>query len=511
MGGIKLQRPFVTLCIFLFIGIMVSYSFSHFISIYYVIFFALLALVSLLVYEKAFNILFLFTVVALGVYLYGQSIIGDKLLETFTSDSIIRVKILKEANFKKGYSEHEAEIINIFADKKSKGIKVGQKAQLNIFQSSTEDFTLAVGDIIEIKNANIKKLMKDYEKDKINGYELFLKSRGLEYILNVNIGNITKTDINLKCLNIPNKSYRAKIYLEDFLDSTLDFENSDILKSIIFGNQGYLSNDKLDMFSKTGTAHIMAVSGLHVGLMVIVIDRFLKLMKMGRNKRLYLTMFILIFYGYMVYFPISIVRAGAMYFLYVAAYFLERRYDSINALFFIGFILLIYRPMTIFSISFQLSFMATLSILLLSPILNEKLNKITGPLSSLLSVTLAAQIGTLPIMAYHFNQVSLISLLTNLLIIPIISPMLSIAFFSILIGAVSFRLGFFINKITNHLLNYINWITMKCSAVPYGNFKVDEIKPIYIFSYYIVLGAICFLLYKRGCLKKERLVKVYEL
>lgn len=232
---------------------------------------------------------------------------------------------------------------------------------------------------------------------------------------------------------------------------------------------------------------------------------------MGRNKRLYLTMFILIFYGYMVYFPISIVRAGAMYFLYVAAYFLERRYDSINALFFIGFILLIYRPMTIFSISFQLSFMATLSILLLSPILNEKLNKITGPLSSLLSVTLAAQIGTLPIMAYHFNQVSLISLLTNLLIIPIISPMLSIAFFSILIGAVSFRLGFFINKITNHLLNYINWITMKCSAVPYGNFKVDEIKPIYIFSYYIVLGAICFLLYKRGCLKKERLVKVYEL
>ena len=169
MGGIKLQRPFVTLCIFLFIGIMVSYSFSHFISIYYVIFFALLALVSLLVYEKAFNILFLFTVVALGVYLYGQSIIGDKLLETFTSDSIIRVKILKEANFKKGYSEHEAEIINIFADKKSKGIKVGQKAQLNIFQSSTEDFTLAVGDIIEIKNANIKKLMKDYEKDKING------------------------------------------------------------------------------------------------------------------------------------------------------------------------------------------------------------------------------------------------------------------------------------------------------------------------------------------------------
>ena len=490
---------------------MVSYLFSCFISIYYVIFFVLLALISLLVYEKAFNILFLFTVVILGIYLYGQSIIGDKLLEMSTSDSIMRIKILREAKLKKGYSEHEVEIINIFADKKSKGIKVGQKAQLNIFQSSTEDLMLAVGDIIEIKNANIRKLMKDYEKDKINGYELFLKSRGLEYILNVNIENIAKIDMNFKCINIPDRSYRAKIYLEDFLDSTLDFENSDILKSIMFGNQGYLSNDRLDMFSRTGTAHIMAVSGLHVGLMVVVIDRFLKLVRVGRNKRLYLTIFILIFYGYMVYFPISIVRAGAMYLLYVAAYFLERRYDSINALFFIGFILLIYRPMTIFSISFQLSFIATLSILLLSPILNEKLNKIIGPLSPLLSVTLAAQIGTFPIMAYHFNQISLISLLTNLLIVPMISPMLSVAFFSILIGAISFRLGFFINKITNHLLNYINWITIKCSAIPYGNFRVDEIKFLYVFSYYILLGTIYFLLYKRGCFKKERPVKVYEL
>ena len=490
---------------------MVSYLFSCFISIYYVIFFVLLALISLLVYEKAFNILFLLTVITLGVYLYGQSIIGDKLLEMSTSDSIMRAKILREAKLKKGYSEHEVEIINIFADKKSKGIKVGQKAQLNIFQSSTEDLMLAVGDIIEIKNANIRKLMKDYEKDKINRYELFLKSRGLEYILNVNIENIAKIDMNFKCINIPDRSYRAKIYLEDFLDSTLDFENSDILKSIMFGNQGYLSNDRLDMFSRTGTAHIMAVSGLHVGLMVIVIDRFLKLVRVGRNKRLYLTIFILIFYGYMVYFPISIVRAGAMYLLYIAAYFLERRYDSINALFFIGFILLIYRPMTIFSISFQLSFIATLSILLLSPILNEKLNKIIGPLSPLLSVTLAAQIGTFPIMAYHFNQISLISLLTNLLIVPMISPMLSVAFFSILIGAISFRLGFFINKITNHLLNYINWITIKCSAIPYGNFRVDEIKFLYVFSYYILLGTIYFLLYKRGCFKKERPVKVYEL
>ena len=108
----------------------------------------------------------------------------------------------------------------------------------------------------------------------------------------------------------------------------------------------------------------MAVSGLHVGLMAIVADKFLRLITIGKNKRLYLTMIILIFYGYMVYFPASIVRAGVMYLLYITAYFLHKRYDSVNALFFIGFMLLIRRPLIVHSISFQLSFMATLSILL---------------------------------------------------------------------------------------------------------------------------------------------------
>lgn len=507
----QLKRPFVTLCIFLFAGIVISYLFNYFISIYYVVFFVLLALISLLVYRKAFNILFVLTIAVLGVYLYGQSITGDRLLEMSTHNSIVKAKVLKEVSFKKGYSEYEVEIISIFADKNSRGIKIGQKAQLNIFQSAAEDPMLTVGDIIEIKNINVRKLLKDYDKDAENGYELFLKSKGLEYILNVNIKDVTKTDANFGYTDISYRSYKAKIYLENFLDSTLDYENSNILKSIIFGNQGYLSRDKLDIFSRTGTAHIMAVSGLHVGLMVIVIGGFLKLINIGRNKRLYFIMIVLILYGYMVYFPISIIRAGAMYLLYVAAYFLQKRYDSINALFFIGFILLIYRPMTIFSVSFQLSFMATLGILLLGPVLNEKLNKTIGPLSPLVSITLAAQMGTFPIMAYHFNQISLISLITNLLIVPIISPMLSIVFVSILIGTISFRLGFLVNRITNHLLDYINWITIKCAVIPYGNLEINEIKPVHILSYYVILGIIYFLLYKRNCLRKERLVKIYEL
>ncbi|MFW5647999.1 MAG: ComEC/Rec2 family competence protein [Candidatus Alkaliphilus sp. MAG34] len=506
-----MKRPFVTLCIFLFVGIMISYLFSYSISIYYVIFSILFVLISFLMYGKGFNTFFMLAIMVLGVYLYGQSVTGDRLLGMSTRSSIIKAKILKEASPKKGYSEYEVKIICIFADENSRGIRISQKSQLNIYQSSAENYTFAVGDIIEIRNANVRKLLGNCEGDTEDGYELFLKSKGLGHILNVNIKDVKKIDIDFGCADMLGRSYKAKIYLEDFLDSTLDFENSNVLKSIIFGNQGYLSREKLDIFSRTGTAHIMAVSGLHVGLVALVADRFLRLMDIGKNRRLYLVTATLIFYGYMVYFPISIVRAGAMYLLYVAAYFLQKRYDSINALFFIGFILLVYRPMIIFSVSFQLSFMATLSILLLNPILNEKLNKIMGPLSPLVSITLAAQIGTFPIMAYHFNQISLISLVTNLLIVPIISPMLSIMFVSVVVGTISFRLGFFINRITNNLLNYINWITTKCAVIPYGNLEVKGIGPVHIFSYYTILGIVYFLLCKEDCLKEERPVKIYEL
>lgn len=376
-----MKRPFITLCIFLFIGIISAHFIKYSVPMYYLIFVVILTLVSLLFYERVYKLLLILTIITLGAYLYGQSMVGDILLEVAPSNTTIGVEILKEASSKRGYTEYEVEIKSLFIGAKNKSIKVNKKAQLNLYESEAEYFLPTVGDVVEISNIKVKKLLENYREDEINGYELFLKSKGMEYILDANTNDIVKSNINYKYVNISNMSYKAKIYLEDFLDSTLDFENSNILKSIIFGNQGYLSKDKLDMFSKTGTAHIMAVSGLHVGLMVLVVDRFLKLIKIGRNSRLYLTVVILILYGYMVYFPVSILRAGIMYLLYVIAYFLERRYDSINALFFIAFILLIYRPMTIFSISFQLSFIATLSILLLSPILNEKLNKRIGFLS----------------------------------------------------------------------------------------------------------------------------------
>lgn len=467
----------------------------------------LLSLGMMMLYEKASVVLIFFTVTAFGAYLYGQSVQVDPLFEYINDFIEIKGRVIKEATFRRGYMEYDIEILNVMNGERSQWVRSRENAQLRIYGAGEESL-FPIDRMIHIENPKITRLLVQRSKDERNDYHFYLKSKGLEYILEATPRNISMDeDVKGGFLSIKSMSYRMKIYVEDFLDSTLDFENSDILKSIIFGNQGYLTKERLDIFSRTGTAHIMAVSGLHIGLIVLITEQFLKVIKIGRNNRLLLTVGFLVFYGFIVYFPVSILRAGFMYILYVAAYFLERRYDSINGLFFIGFLLLIYRPMTLFSVSFQLSFVATLSILIGSPILNKVLSKKTGILTGLLSVTLSAQIGTLPLMAYHFQQISLISLATNLLIIPLLAPMLSVAFLSILLGCFSFEVGYLCNQITNQLLNYMNWISLKCAIIPYGSISIKETKPFHILIYYTVL-AIIYYSYKNP---QREAPKVYEL
>ncbi|ABW18769.1 ComEC/Rec2-related protein [Alkaliphilus oremlandii OhILAs] len=501
-----MKKPFISLFIAILSGISFAYFSEAYISIKIVLLMILFSLGMMVLHEKASVVMTLLTVAVLGAHLYGQGIGVDPLFEQINDFMDVKGKVIKEATFRKGYMEYEIEILSMVNGERNQ-VPSREKAQLRIYGAGGES-VFSIDSILSIENAKITRLFVQRSKAERNDYHLYLKSKGMEYIVEATPKNISMNkDAKGDFLGIKSMSYGMKIYVEDFLDSTLDFENSDVLKSILFGNQGYLARERLDVFARTGTAHIIAVSGLHIGLIILITEQFLKLIKVGRNKRVVLTVGFLVVYGFMVYFPVSILRAGFMYILYVAAYFLERRYDSLNALFFIGFILLIYRPMTLFSVSFQLSFVATLSILLWHPLLNRVLRKKTGFLGELLSVTLAAQIGTLPLMAYHFQQISLISLATNIMILPLLAPMLSIALVSIVLGLFSFELGSLCNEITNQLLNYMNWISLKCAIIPYGSVQIKDTKLFHILIYYTVLAMIYYS-YKNP---QREASKVYEL
>lgn len=165
----------------------------------------------------------------------------------------------------------------------------------------------------------------------------------------------------------------------------------------------------------------MAISGMHM-IIVVQMLMFLSLaVGLWRKQAFYLTLFLLIIYIIMIGAPASAVRAGIMAGLLLLAQKVGRLRSAHRAIVFAATIMLIVDPFLLKSdVGFQLSFAATLSIVYLKPILDNKLENWPNPfyLKDILTMTLAAQLGTLPILIYHFGRLSLISPLANLLIVP---------------------------------------------------------------------------------------------
>mgnify|MGYP000874519902 CR=1 FL=1 len=488
-------RPFSFLCVSVIIGIVIGFMFNIYITGSLFISLLLILLFLVLFTKKYSNIYICIAFIVLGNFIAYYNIKDHTILTLYNDENMALQGVIKKISKEhERYEEYDIQMEYLITPKIS--IKIDEKSKLQIINSQLLDVNLEPGDKLTLKNIE---LVEDFNKEDLNGYEYYLRGQGFKSILKIKAKDIDK--INHDNWNLRKSSYKTKKYIENFLDDSLQERNSNILKSIIFGNQGYLDRDILSLFSITGTAHIIAVSGLHVGVLVLILDMVLKSIGVGRNKKLILTMIILFFYAYMVDFPVSIIRAICMYYLYIGGYFFERRYDGINSLMMMAFIILLFNPFAIFSISFQLSFVATLSILLLYPIIKDYLSILPRFLQPLLGVTLAAQLGTIPIMAYHFNQISLISPIANIIIVPTLTPLLFLCFLSIVASLIFEGLGYIINYITNGLLTYIYLMIEKTSTWNYANIEIININYTYIFIYYFLLIIIYILLWKKKHIK----------
>jgi len=430
------KRPFVYIFFSLFSGIVLTYIFN--IRINYFIATCIMIAFSMMLLKSTKYDMFIVVVifVVLGNLLFNIALTYESILEANRLNNPIEVLILNDGLDRGNYTS--------YIEYEAKVLLTEEKSLIRLFNQTEDAFN--VGDVVELTNYKSKGI--DLHNEKHDGYLLYLKSRGIKNIVDINWTNIKYVKTNSKSLRAI--SFKIRRYIERYLDDSFHDSEKDLLKSIIFGNRGYMSKEMVSHFSRSGTAHIIAVSGLHIGLIVIFFERVMKLFKIRKKQIKILTALTLLIYAYAVNFPVSIVRAIIMYYLYIAAYLLERKYDAINSLLFLATILLIINPFIIFSVSFQLSFSATLGILILFPLIYSFFKVyIFKSLNSLLSVTLAAQLATLPILVYHFNYLSTISIIANLLIIPVMGLLISLTIGSIILGIISVNLAMFFNSIIN--------------------------------------------------------------
>lgn len=214
----------------------------------------------------------------------------------------------------------------------------------------------------------------------------------------------------------------------DFYKS-LDFDETEctILSALTLGYQDDLSDDIKQGFRTTGTVHVLSVSGLHVGIIYFMISFLLSFIRRGAKYYWLKPLFIIILlwvYAFITGLPTSVIRASGMLTVFCVSEIIGRKSFSLHALYIAAFFILLISPFSFFDISFQLSFMSVLSILILQPKVSEILrvkNKYLRDIWQLFTLSVVAQLATFPLCLYYFGTFPTYFFITNLLIVPLVT------------------------------------------------------------------------------------------
>jgi competence protein ComEC len=269
---------------------------------------------------------------------------------------------------------------------------------------------------------------------------------------------------------------------------------------VLGGNQG-LSDEYKQMFSDLGLTHIMAVSGFNISIIASIVMSCLLFLGLSRKQAFYFSIIFLGLYVLLVGLPASALRAGLMGSLVLLAIHLSRLNKIINALSFTASLMILINPLLLRDdVGFQLSFLAILGLVYYQSIFDNLLDKLKIPklkgLREAFSTTLAAQVFTLPILAINFKKISLISPISNMLIVPIISLLTILILAAIFLAMILPFLAklFFLPSFI--ILKYIFIVVEFLNKTPFKVIEVDSFSWSYVLIYYIIVSGLVIFLKK---------------
>lgn len=268
-------------------------------------------------------------------------------------------------------------------------------------------------------------------------YAFYLRSQGIDGLLYpkaLQISSLGDGDTG----RLPAAALDLRSRLVDVIDRNLPSPAAGLLTGILFGQRSRLPEEVQENFRSSGVGHLLAVSGLHVGLVAALILGLWRLLGLRGKLPLFMAIVLVFAYAYLTGMRPSALRAAIMISFTLGALLLERDRDLPTAVALAALITLVLNPLHLFSIGFQLSYVATLSIIYLQPPLAAAALKLKLPkfIRPLLTVTLAAQIGVLPLCAYYFHHIPVGALLFNIILLPLMSPLVALGLGGALAGLI---------------------------------------------------------------------------
>ena len=228
--------------------------------------------------------------------------------------------------------------------------------------------------------------------------------------------------------------YRLKRQAAEILERICEKEDLGIFQSVVLGDKSSLEEDTRKLYQKNGISHLLAVSGLHISMISLAVYGLFRKLGLSIGQAGMGAGFLTISYGILSGGSASAVRAVVMICLRLTADRFGRTYDLLSAMAVAALMLLVKSPLLLFQASFQLSFGAILGIGAVLPVLQEYAK--AGCMKMILP-GLAIQIVTLPMIAYHFFEYPVYSMLLNLLVVPLMSGVLISGIFGVIVGGFS--------------------------------------------------------------------------
>jgi competence protein ComEC len=328
------------------------------------------------------------------------------------------------------YDKYEA-IVQQINQQKTNG-----KIVLNIQKDSLSS-QLQIGNTLFIKS-NFKIINKPLNLFQFN-YKKYLEKQQIYH-------QITTKNSEIKFLkyqsNFTGTLAKKTANFRDKINSSLKkyhFKNDElaIINALLLGQRQDISKELLQNYAGAGAMHILAVSGLHIGIILLLLNALFKpieQLKNGKTIKLVLVVLLLWCYAFIAGFSASIIRAVAMFTAIAIGLLSNKKTNTLHNLFISMFFLLLINPLYLFRVGFQLSYLAVFSIVYLYPLFTRFYNPKNWFLRKtwqLFAISLSAQIGILPLSLYYFHQFPSLFFVSSLVIIPLLGFILGFGIFII--------------------------------------------------------------------------------
>lgn len=478
-----MKRPMVQISVALCIGIVLAFFIRQIVIVFML--FPLYMIILLYGYRKkiamAKNILLwgIFIFIGYANYACQYTLLSEPLKPYYENDVVVTgyVNSACEAENNKITFQFFVEEIN---DKKH----IGRNILVNVYNfKNVNDYSPGTGLVL-------KGVLRSPPGSRNPGgfnYENYLYAKKIPATMYLSANNTEKTG-HIKKLPLKRFGLNLRRYILDTLDKNLSEEKAALIGAMLTGYRGNMTESMENAFSAAGLTHIMAVSGANIAFLIFPLLWIFSMAGMDRRISSVIAIPFIFLYLLVTGIEPSVLRASVMAVLLLLGKALHRRVEVVNSVAVTAFLLLIINPFMLFDVGFQLSVGATLGLGILYKRVREVFpKKVPGFVSETIASTLSAQAGVFPLLIMYFNRISLVSIFTNLLVVPVTG-------FATCLGAVcvaAASISPFLGKITGYaleaVLHFILAVADTCASFEWAEVYTQHWSYCFIFLYYALL------------------------